>query len=237
MTDIATLIRAIREFDGLKPLDSPILHMMIPGAPPSSSAVANFQTSLAAAGTPAATSCCDRPLREAMRSLEASAAGLADRVASRGAAVADDADAASSRAARARLNALPPVAIQAEATVAAPQETASPRHQADSRAAARARMLNAAAEYVASRILVSSALARGKGEIRIRLDKSVLDGSEVRIAVDGRNLSVSLLPATADAAALAERNLQRLETALAACMNSNYRIAVTLEKDKQHETD
>ena len=73
-----------------------------------------------------------------------------------------------------------------------------------------------AAEAVADTILVSPGLLRGEGEIRVQLKPDVLDGTEIRIGVAGRNLDVAFMPRTADMSALIEQCRPQLEQHLAA---------------------
>ena len=73
-----------------------------------------------------------------------------------------------------------------------------------------------AAEAVADTILVSPGLLRGEGEIRVQLRPDVLDGTEIRIGVSGRQLDVAFMPSTADMSALIEQCRPQLEQHLAA---------------------
>ncbi len=102
---------------------------------------------------------------------------------------------------------------------------------------ARTAAMNEAARAVASKILVSHALARGTGEVSVHLKKEVLDGSEVRVSVSGRYVDVAIYPATPEAAALAEKNISALESALAAHLHGYCTATVAIKKGKYHETD
>lgn len=87
------------------------------------------------------------------------------------------------------------------------------------------------AEEVADSILVSPGLLRGEGEIRIQLKPNVLDGSEVRISVQGRQLGVELLPVAADVAAFVERNLPQLQQLLAARVQA-FTVGVSMRRNR-----
>lgn len=73
-----------------------------------------------------------------------------------------------------------------------------------------------AANAVAETLLVTPGLLRGEGEIRVRLRPDVLAGSEIQIAVAGRQLSVLFVPQTPEVALLIEQNRPQLEQQLAA---------------------
>jgi len=74
-------------------------------------------------------------------------------------------------------------------------------------------MFLAAAEAVAAAVTVSPELMRGEaGEIRVQLRTDVLEGSEVVVAVDGRKMDVTFVPAAthvADAILANQTLLQR----------------------------
>ncbi len=72
------------------------------------------------------------------------------------------------------------------------------------------------ANAVADVLLVSPGLLRGEGEMRVQLRPEVLEGSEIRIAVTGRQLAVEFIPQTSDVAVLIEQNRPQLEQHLAA---------------------
>ena len=72
------------------------------------------------------------------------------------------------------------------------------------------------ANAVADVLLVSPGLLRGEGEMRVQLRPDVLEGSEIRIAVTGRQLAVEFFPQTSDVAVLIEQNRPQLEQHLAA---------------------
>ena len=99
------------------------------------------------------------------------------------------------------------------------------------KAAAPADVLVRAAEEVADAILVSPGLLRGEGEIRIQLKPDVLDGSEVRISVEGRQLGVELLPVAADTAAFIERNLPQLQQMLSARVHA-FTVGVSMRRNR-----
>ena len=87
------------------------------------------------------------------------------------------------------------------------------------------------AEEVADAIIVSPGLLRGEGEIRIQLKPDVLDGSEVRISVEGRRMGVELLPVAADTAAFIERNLPQLQQLLTARVHA-FTIGVSMRRNR-----
>jgi len=86
-----------------------------------------------------------------------------------------------------------------------------------------------AAEAVADTILVSPGLLRGEGEIRVQLKPDVLDGSEIRIGVSGKNLDVSFVPRTYDMSALIEQCRPQLEQHLAARIH-RFTVKVSVER-------
>ena len=86
-----------------------------------------------------------------------------------------------------------------------------------------------AAEAVADTILVSPGLLRGQGEVRIQLRPDVLDGTEIRIAVSGRQMDVEFAPRTQDMAAVIERCRPQLEQHLAGRIHS-FQIAVVVQR-------
>lgn len=87
-----------------------------------------------------------------------------------------------------------------------------------------------AAEAVADAILVSPGLLRGEGEIRVQLKPDVLDGTEIRIGVTGRQMDVSFMPTNADMSALIEQCRPQLEQHLAARI---HRFAVNVSVDRK----
>ena len=90
-------------------------------------------------------------------------------------------------------------------------------------------VLVAAAEAVADTLLVTPGLLHGEGEVRIQLKPDVLDGTEIQLHVEGRQLSVEFVPQTADMGALIERCLPQLEAHLAAKVHS-FAIATKVSK-------
>ncbi len=86
-----------------------------------------------------------------------------------------------------------------------------------------------AAEAVADTILVSPGLLRGEGEIRVQLRPDVLDGTEIRIGVSGRQLDVAFMPSTADMSALIEQCRPQLEQHLAARIH-RFSVSVSVSK-------
>ena len=89
-------------------------------------------------------------------------------------------------------------------------------------------VLVAAAEAVADAILVSPGLLRGEGEIRVQLKPDVLEGTEVRIAVAGRQMAVEFMPVVTEVAALIERCRPQLEQQLAARVHA-FSIGVSVK--------
>ena len=90
-----------------------------------------------------------------------------------------------------------------------------------------------AAEAVADAILVSPGLLRGEGEIRVQLKPDVLDGTEIRIGVTGRQMDVAFMPSNADMSALIEQCRPQLEQHLAARI---HRFAVNVSVDRKSRT-
>ena len=111
----------------------------------------------------------------------------------------------------------PPVAVVAVDAVARIQKISE------------AEVLVQAAEAVADTILVSPGLLRGEGEVRIQLRPDVLDGTEIRIAVAGRQMDVQFTPRTPDMAALIEQCRPQLEQHLAGRIHS-FQIAVVVQR-------
>lgn len=72
------------------------------------------------------------------------------------------------------------------------------------------------ANAVADVLLVTPGLLRGEGEMRVQLRPDVLEGTEIRISVTGRQLGVEFIPPTTDVAVLIEQNRPQLEQHLAA---------------------
>ncbi len=88
-----------------------------------------------------------------------------------------------------------------------------------------------AAEAVADAILVTPGLVNGEGEMLIRLKPDVLDGSEVRISVTGRELGVEFMPVRMETAAFIERNLPQLQQQLVARVHA-YTIGVSVKRER-----
>lgn len=91
-------------------------------------------------------------------------------------------------------------------------------------------LLTAIAGEVADAILVSPGLLRGQGEIRIQLRPDVLAGTEVRLEVTGRTLSVEFQPAVQDVAVLINQNLPQLQQQLATRIHA-FDISVSVRSD------
>ena len=114
----------------------------------------------------------------------------------------------------------------------------SARTEAVNAAVARAvETVNALVETVVAEIAITPALARGDGEIRITLKPTVLDGSELHLSAKAGELTVSIAPATAEAAHVIQQNLPRLETALAEHTPAFRHVAVVLSSFKKGKTD
>ena len=93
-------------------------------------------------------------------------------------------------------------------------------------------------ETVVDRIFATPSLAQGEGEIRIMLRPTVLDGSELSISAKDGTLTVSVAPATPEAARVVAFALPRLETALVEHAPAFHHVAVvlaTVKKGKNNE--
>jgi len=78
-------------------------------------------------------------------------------------------------------------------------------------------MFLAAAEEVAAAVTVSPALMRGEaGEIRVQLRPDVLEGTEVVVAVDGKKMDVTFVPAVTHVADTVAANQTLVQQQLAA---------------------
>jgi len=87
-------------------------------------------------------------------------------------------------------------------------------------------MFLAAAEEVAAAVAVSPALMRGEaGEIRVQLRPDVLEGSEVVVAVDGKKMDVTFVPAVTRVADTVAVNQSLVQQQLAAKI-SGFEISV-----------
>ena len=97
-----------------------------------------------------------------------------------------------------------------------------------------AQVLVEAARAVADTLLVTPGLLRGEGEIRIQLRPDVLDGTEIHIAVAGRQLTVAFTPPTPELAALIEQSRPQLTAHLAERIHS-FQIAVDVRRRVRSE--
>ena len=97
-----------------------------------------------------------------------------------------------------------------------------------------ASVLIEAAAAVADTIQVTSALARGEGEIRIQLKPDVLEGSSIRMAVKDGVLTVDFQATAANVVALVERCQGQLVQALGERVQG-YRIAVNVKRSLKDE--
>ena len=105
-----------------------------------------------------------------------------------------------------------------------------------SKAMTASEVLIQAAEAVADTIFVSPGLLRGEGEIRVQLRPDVLDGTEIRIGVAGRQLDVSFMPSNADMSALIEQCRPQLEQHLAARIH-RFSVSVSVAKKSRSGDD
>ena len=104
---------------------------------------------------------------------------------------------------------------------------------ASARTATLAETANQVVSAVASRILVTPSLANGgDGEIRITLQPTILDGSQVTLTAQSGTLSVTLTPATPEAAQLAAAALPTLAAALEAHSPAFHRVHVAFAAKK-----
>ena len=88
-----------------------------------------------------------------------------------------------------------------------------------------------AAQAVADTLLVSPGLLRGQGEVVVRLRPDVLEGTEVRIAVTGRQLEVVFQPTTVDMAVLLTNCRTQIATHLAAKI-AMFNVSVDVRKKR-----
>ena len=94
-----------------------------------------------------------------------------------------------------------------------------------------AQVLVEAAQAVADTLLVSPGLLRGQGEVVVRLRPDVLEGTEVRIAVTGRQLEVVFQPTTVDMAVLLTNCRTQIATHLAAKI-ATFNVSVDVRKKR-----
>ena len=124
----------------------------------------------------------------------------------------------------------------------APAAPVSPEVEAVSAAAARtmavADTVDKIVDAIVGQIVVTPALTRGDGNVRIVLKPTVLDGSEISMTAKGGTLSVSIVPTTQEAERLASVALPRLETALAEHVSAfrHVSVAIVQKKGKSDET-
>jgi len=88
-----------------------------------------------------------------------------------------------------------------------------------------------AAEAVADALLVTPGLLEGQGEILVQLRPDVLEGTEVKISVTGRQLDVVFQPQTVDMAVLIENCRTTLVQHLAAKIVS-FNVSVDVRKKR-----
>ena len=94
-------------------------------------------------------------------------------------------------------------------------------------------IVNQVVEAVVEEIAVTPTLAQGEGEIRITLKPTVLDGSEIRLTASAGELTVSVVPATAQSAQVVQQNIVNLESALAEHAPSFHHVAVVIATSKK----
>jgi len=100
-----------------------------------------------------------------------------------------------------------------------------------SAAAARTSELTEAASAVAETISVTPALARGDGEVVIRLKPDVLDGSEIRLEAKGDAVTIDIRPANAEVAQAVVRSQAQFAQQLAERLPSfQFTVAVATAK-------
>ena len=127
---------------------------------------------------------------------------------------------------------LPPVASVASETPSAP--ALAPVDVVRTQAAQPlppTQVLVEAAQAVADTLLVSPGLLRGQGEVVVRLRPDVLEGTEVRIAVTGRQLEVVFQPTTVDMAVLLTNCRTQIATHLAAKI-ATFNVSVDVRKKR-----
>ena len=88
-----------------------------------------------------------------------------------------------------------------------------------------------AAQAVADTLLVSPGLLRGQGEIVVQLRPDVLEGTEVRIAVTGRQLDVQFRPTTVDMSVLLENGRTQIASHLSAKI-ATFNVTVDVRKKR-----
>ena len=134
--------------------------------------------------------------------------------------------------------AVPEVSAPAAAPTAAPvtavEAVVAAFTPSVARAVEPAQVLVEAARAVADTLLVTPGLLRGEGEIRIQLRPDVLDGTEIHIAVAGRQLTVAFTPPTPDLVALIEQSRPQLTAHLAERIHS-FQIAVDVRRRVRSE--
>ena len=97
--------------------------------------------------------------------------------------------------------------------------------------------VNRMVETIVDRISVTPSFAGGEGEMRITLRPTVLDGSAINLSAKDGELSVAVVPATPQAAAVAAAALPRLESALAAHAPAFHHVAVVLASVRKGKTN
>ena len=107
---------------------------------------------------------------------------------------------------------------------------------ASARTAAAVETADAIARAIAAEVVATPALARGEGQVVIRLKPDVLSGSEITLSAKGGTLSVEIAPATPEAAARMQAALPGLETALAGHVSEFHSFSVSLKKGRKDET-
>ena len=133
------------------------------------------------------------------------------------------------------LQAVPVSASVAQVTpmVAVQPEAVQQANAATARTEVIAEAVEQIVETVVDRIFATPSLAQGEGEIRIMLRPTVLDGSELSISAKEGTLTVSVMPATPEAARIVGASLPTLEAALVGHAPAFHHVAVVLATAKK----
>ena len=98
-------------------------------------------------------------------------------------------------------------------------------------------VVNKVVEAIVEQISIADDIAIGKGEIKITLKPSILDGMEITLGANEGTLKVSFTPATQEAAQIIAANLQRLEAALEQHAGIFNRVIITVSNFKKGKTN
>ena len=113
---------------------------------------------------------------------------------------------------------------QIETSLASPQTTAA----AVAKQIPATRDINQIAQQVADRILVSSPNAKTNPEVRIQLNDSYLQGSDVRVFREGGELRIVFVAQSADTANYIAQNRDSMQQALSSRLPGE-QVAVSIE--------